>query len=110
MPKKKSFEVKSEYQSMRDCDLPTEYFKTDFRLPNGFFEMKSHQDAQTRNEDLSNALDQVEGYLTANISKNFDFFTQSFEHLNCIEEDIQDVKVEVAKMKSKHLNVREQIK
>jgi len=65
-----------------------EYFRDHFRLPGGFFTIKSPEEAQLKNQDLTRQLEIVESLLGQELAQNFDKFTCAFDSFDEIKDHL----------------------
>ena len=71
--------------------VAAEYFREHFRLPGGFFTIKTPEEAQLKNQDLTRQLEVVEANLGQELAQNFDKFTAAFDNFEEIKEHLSDI-------------------
>ncbi|CAI2381418.1 unnamed protein product [Moneuplotes crassus] len=89
--------------------VPDEYFQQDFRLSSGFFNISNKQEATAKIELCEDYLEVVENFLVAHVAENFDFFSQSFNNIRDMEQDMGDIKEAIQEIKAVNNEKRKQI-
>jgi len=79
--------------------VPEEFFKEDYRLQPESFKIANKKEFTARIDLWEDYLEMVENFLVAHVAENFDKFSQSFDNIRDMEQEMGEIKDAIIQVK-----------